>query len=149
MPTDRLRLQATRNSHGCMMRRCYSLTAKDYKYYGGRGIRVCRRWHKFENFLADMGLRPLTRTLDREDNEGNYTPGNCRWATFLQQQRNRRHRRSGLVYKLSGRPYRPRKSTRISIPSRVRQRLARGWPMKLATDPRIGLKYHGPRPNKR
>lgn len=73
-----------------MRNRCYNTRAKDYAYYGAKGIRVCRRWNKFENFLADMGRRPSAlHTLDRIRTAGNYTPGNCRWATRETQARNR------------------------------------------------------------
>ena len=73
-----------------MMRRCYSPENASYHLYGGRGIRVCRRWHQFSNFLADMGRRPPGKTLDRRSNDGHYTPDNCRWATIHQQNRNTR-----------------------------------------------------------
>jgi hypothetical protein len=73
-----------------MKRRCLDPRHKSYADYGGRGIRVCERWLAFENFLADMGVRPAGLTLERDDVNGDYGPGNCRWATWLQQVRNRR-----------------------------------------------------------
>ncbi len=72
--------------------RCYNEEAVQYPNYGGRGIRVCERWlESFENFLADMGLRPGPGySIDRENNDGHYEPGNCRWATSDIQANNRR-----------------------------------------------------------
>src|SRR5260221_14122845 len=74
-----------------MIKRCFSATNKSYRLYGARGITVCKRWRKFENFYADMGDKPAGKSLDRIDNNGNYEPRNCRWATPLQQGENKRN----------------------------------------------------------
>jgi hypothetical protein len=73
-----------------MVQRCAELPyRRDKEWY--RGVKVCERWQKFENFLADMGERPQGRTLDRyPNNAGNYEPGNCRWATAKEQAANRK-----------------------------------------------------------
>jgi len=81
------------NSWTAMHKRCRNPRHVSYAGYGGRGITVCARWQEFANFLADMGPRPHGRTLDRIDVNGNYEPGNCRWATLSEQQRNRRDSR--------------------------------------------------------
>lgn len=73
-----------------MIRRCSDPNNIGYRYYGGRGIKVCERWLVFENFLADMGERPEGLTLDREDNDGHYEKGNCKWSTYSEQALNRR-----------------------------------------------------------
>lgn len=73
-----------------MRARCQKPSHKSYKDYGARGIKVCDSWKKFENFLADMGERPEGMQLDRVDNNGNYEPSNCRWATPMQNMNNRR-----------------------------------------------------------
>lgn len=79
-----------------MVERCTNSNHAAYAHYGGRGITVCDRWQGkdgFANFMQDMGERPEGLTLDRIDNDGNYEPGNVRWATAKQQARNRRPRR--------------------------------------------------------
>ena len=73
-----------------MIQRCNNPNCKAYKNYGGRGIKVCKGWRKFEGFLQDMGEQPLNLTLDRVDNNGNYCKENCRWATQKEQRRNTR-----------------------------------------------------------
>ncbi len=75
---------------GDMRARCEISSASSYSYYGGRGISVCNRWKTFTLFLADMGECPIGLSLDRIDNNGNYEPKNCRWATKNQQMKNRR-----------------------------------------------------------
>lgn len=84
-----------------MIRRCHNPNAWNYKFYGGRGIKVCHRWRfgageksGFVCFLNDMGVRPEGLTIDRINNDGNYEPSNCRWATVEQQTANKRRRKA-------------------------------------------------------
>lgn len=74
-----------------MKQRCYNVNKDNFKNYGGRGIKVCDKWKdSFINFFQDMGERPIGKTLDRINVNGDYEPSNCRWATYKEQMNNQR-----------------------------------------------------------
>lgn len=127
-----------------MRQRCYNPRNKSYENYGGRGIRVCKRWELFEKFLADMGP-PRGLTLDRRNNDGNYTPKNCRWATRMEQSRNKRpypkHSAPRRLIRFQGRTKGLCEWARtLGIPYRtILWRLAHGWPMSKALGRKINV----------
>ncbi len=109
-------------------KRCISPNNPGYKNYGGRDIKICDSWHdSYKNFLADMGRRPSPKhSIDRRDNNGNYEPGNCRWATDKQQRRNRQ---TNHIVTYNGRRMVLADACRLAGISRstVRTRLKSGW----------------------
>jgi len=110
-----------------MRRRCSCPRNPKYPNYGGRGIKVCERWQSFENFYADVGPRPSRAySLDRIDNNGNYEPGNCRWATSREQANNTRQNRHIVAF--GEQRTLAQWARRSGIDAEViRKRLSRGW----------------------
>ena len=126
-------------------RRCSNLNNPDYHNYGGRGIKVCDRWldqvNGFINFLADMGLKPSPdHSIDRyPDNDGNYEPSNCRWATPMEQANNTR---SNVFYEYKGKQYTGQqisKEFNINIGT-FRNRLYNGWSLEKAIETPVNFK---------
>jgi hypothetical protein len=113
-------------SWAAMRGRCNNPSNQDYASYGGRGISVCDRWNDFSNFLADLGPCPDGFSLDRIDVNGDYLPGNCRWANAKTQARNKRTTRWIVINgqtkslaewsEISGTDYRA-----------IQKRIRRGW----------------------
>ena len=85
---------SARTAWGQMIARCYDPTHPKYHRYGGRGIRVCDRWICRRLFLDDMGERPIGKTLNRVDNDGDYSPENCAWSSYDEQNQNRADNRN-------------------------------------------------------
>lgn len=120
-----------------MLRRCNNPSQQNYARYGAKGIKVCPEWHDFQNFYADMGVKPEGLTLDRLDPTKGYYKDNCRWATVKEQNDSRRHvlkladgRVAQQVARVNG----------ISIDA-FHRRIQRGWDPELAvTKPMRALK---------
>ena len=126
----------THISWRAMRGRCMHTGTRSYAEYGGRGIRVCERWQTFANFLEDMGPRPsASHSIDRIDNDGNYEPGNCRWATASEQSRGRRDRVPISAHGRTMFRIEWSKETGIAMTT-INQRLVRGWtPERAVTEP--------------
>lgn len=128
--THRLSESSEYNIWNLMHHRCGDPRSDAYQNYGGRGISVCERWSVFENFMADMGRRPSpSHTVDRyPNNDGNYGPGNCRWATRTEQANNTRQNRlveyRGRMLTLSDAM---RESGSTLSFGTIRSRVLRGW----------------------
>ena len=122
-----------------MKTRCGNIKRPDYMNYGGRGISVCESWLTFENFFADMGNPPPGSTLERIDNNGNYEPANCRWASRIDQGNNKRNNRfyeyNGVKKTLSelARDY------DIKYLTLYKRVVVRGWPIDRAIESFPGL----------
>jgi len=114
-----------------MMARCYRPHHPSFKHYGGRGIKVCKRWHSYENFVADMGEPPKNRSLDRVNNNRGYSKSNCKWATQREQCWN--SRRTKLTkYKGHVLPKREWARKLGFAKSTIDSRLHYGWTMEQA-----------------
>lgn len=122
-----------------MRRRCSDPKTDAWPRYGGRGIKVCDRWQSFENFLSDMGVKPKGKTLERINNNSDYEPGNCKWATVKQQSNNRSTTRVLTAFGQSQTI--PDWSAKTGIPAKlIRQRLSYGWASERAVSTPVGEK---------
>lgn len=128
-------MSPTYRSWLCMRDRCRSPSNLTYKNYGGRGIRVCGRWDRFENFLEDMGERPEGTSIDRIDSNGNYEPGNCRWLrrdiNSAKQRTNKLITFRGKTQSISAWAFEIASKTGITRKC-ISDRLIRGWPVDVA-----------------
>lgn len=120
-----------------MRKRCRNETEKCYKDYGGRGIKVCERWSRFENFYADMGPRPSPKhSIDRINVDGDYEPGNCKWSTRREQSINRRTTKLITYKSVTMSPLEWAEVLGVSLSS-LFSRITRGW----ATEEIIEVPY--------
>jgi hypothetical protein len=124
-----------------MKHRCTCDTHMFYRFYGGAGITVCERWQAFENFYADMGECPVKHSLDRIDNKGNYEPINCRWATSVQQARNKSNTRLIVAFGKSMVAQAWADELGLHVAT-IKGRIKRGWPIEsvLTEKPNQSLK---------
>lgn len=126
-----------------MNQRC-SPGVANAKNYSERGIRVCKRWRKFENFFADMGERPLGMTVERINNNGIYEPSNVRWATRIEQGRNKRNNRIWTINGVTGCTV--ELADHFGLPRQVvYTRLHRGWEPQVAFTAPVGFRPKRPK----
>lgn len=118
----------TYRSWASMLNRCRNENYHRYDRYGGRGIKVCKRWLCFNNFLSDMGERPKGTTLERLDNDGDYNPQNCEWSTRKAQANNRRSNRLITAFGVTRTLMQWSDFTGLSR-SAIGHRIRRGWPI--------------------
>lgn len=121
------------NVWSAMLHRCNNPGSQGWPYYGGRGIGVCERWKKFENFLADMGEPPKGLSIERIDNDGNYEPTNCRWATRKDQSLNTRRKRV-VLYDGKSWPLVELAKRSGLWPCTLQRRIKLGWPIQEAVE---------------
>ena len=112
-----------------MRKRCNNPRCKSFNNYGARGIKICERWNDYSSFLSDMGRCPIGMTLERIDNNGDYQPSNCRWATRKEQNNNKRNHR---ILEFEGRKQNLAQwATEVGVPASIlSNRLRRGWDVK-------------------
>jgi len=120
------------NSWATMLARVRNPNNPRWEHYGGRGITVCKEWEDFTTFLADMGLKPgKGYSIDRIDNDGNYCPENCRWATIEQQLENRSSMHRLTFYGMT-KTLKEWAAISGNTPQAIQSRLTAGWPPKYA-----------------
>ena len=125
-----------------MLARCRNKGAREYQNYGARGIAVCERWLKFENFIADMGEAPTKMQIDRIDNDGNYSPENCRWVSAKE---NSRNKRTNVLITWKGEARCISEWAEITgmCDETIRYRFHRGWPAEKIFSPQFAGRKSG------
>ena len=131
--------KSTYDSYKDMHQRCRNPKAPNYYLYGGRGITIAERWNDFSLFLRDIGPRPIGTTIDRIDVNKNYEPGNCKWSTRSEQQRNRRDSYFITAFGATRHLMEWAEISGISHHT-IRQRIENGWNSEEAVSLRPGVK---------